>query len=141
LTAEAVLIGRMTTALALAQDLQAGIVDRFRSLPMTRSAFLAGRILADICRSLLALAFIIGLGLAVGFRFHNSVGACLAGVALIIAFGYAFTWVYAAIGLAVKDPQTAQMASILPMFTLPPTYLWPANEDLSPLFVYASSLN
>jgi hypothetical protein len=85
---------------------------------MARSAFLAGRTLADVCRSVLALAFIIGLGLLVGFRFHGSVGACLAGVALIIAFGYAFTWVYAAIGLAVKDPQTAQMASILPMFIL-----------------------
>ena len=115
---EAVLIGGMTTALALAQDLQAGIVDRFRSLPMARSAFLAGRTLADLCRSVLALAFIIGLGLLVGFRFHNSIGACLLGVALIIAFGYAFSWVYAAIGLAVKDPQTAQMASILPMFIL-----------------------
>lgn len=115
---EAVLIGGMTTALALAQDLQAGIVERFRSLPMARPAYLAGRTLADICRSVLALTCIIGLGLLVGFRFHNSVGACLAGVALIIAFGYAFTWVYAAIGLAVKDPQTAQMASILPMFIL-----------------------
>jgi ABC transporter DrrB family efflux protein len=115
---EAVLIGGMTTALALAQDLQAGIVDRFRSLPMARSAFLAGRTLADLCRSVLALAFIIGLGLGVGFRFHTSAGACLAGIALIIAFGYAFTWVYAAIGLAVKDPQTAQMTAILPMFIL-----------------------
>ena len=60
----------------------------------------------------------IGLGLLVGFRFHNSAGACLAGVALVIAFGYALTWVYAAVGLAVKDPQTAQMAAILPMFIL-----------------------
>src|ERR1019366_509803 len=110
---EAVLIGGMTTALALAQDLQAGMIDRFRSLPMARSAFLA-----DLSRSVLALAFIIGLGLLVGFRFHDNFGACLAGIALIIAFGYAFTWVYAAIGLAVKDPQTAQMASILPMFIL-----------------------
>jgi hypothetical protein len=59
---EAVLIGGMTTALALAQDLQAGIVDRFRSLPMARPAFLAGRTLAGICRSVLALACIIGLG-------------------------------------------------------------------------------
>jgi ABC transporter DrrB family efflux protein len=115
---EAVLIGGMTTALALAQDLQAGMIDRFRSLPMARPAFLAGRTLADLCRSVLALAFIIGLGLLVGFRFRNTAGACLAGVALIIVFGYALTWVYAAIGLAVKDPQTAQMAAILPMFIL-----------------------
>jgi ABC-2 type transport system permease protein len=115
---EAVLIGGMTTALALATDLQAGMIDRFRSLPMARSAFLAGRTLADLCRAVLALVLIIGLGLLVGFRFHNGVVACLAGVALIIGFGYAFTWVYAAIGLAVKDPQTAQMSAILPMFIL-----------------------
>ena len=64
---EAVLIGGMTTALALAQDLQAGMIDRFRSLPMARSAFLAGRTLADLSRSVLALAFLIGLGIAVDY--------------------------------------------------------------------------
>jgi ABC transporter DrrB family efflux protein len=115
---EAVLIGGMTTSLALAQDLQAGMIDRFRSLPMARSAFLAGRALADLCRSVLALFFIIGLGLLVGFRFDNTLGACLAGIGLIILFGWAFIWVYASVGLAVKDPQTAQLASILPMFIL-----------------------
>ena len=108
----------MTTALALAQDLQAGMIDRFRSLPMARSAFLAGRTVADLCRSTSALAVIVGLGVAVGFRFHNTAGACLGGVALIVGFGYVLTWVYAAIGLAVKAPQTAQMAAILPMFVL-----------------------
>ena len=85
---------------------------------MARSAFLAGRALADLCRSVLALGFMIGLGLLVGFRFHSSVAACLAGIALIILFGYAFIWVYAAVGLAVRDPQTAQIAAILPMFIL-----------------------
>ena len=105
-------------SLALAQDLQAGMIDRFRSLPMARSAFLAGRTLADLCRSVLALFFIIGLGLVVGFRFNNTFGSCLAGIGLIILFGYAFIWVYAAVGLAVKDPQTAQVAAILPMFIL-----------------------
>ena len=115
---EAVLIGGMTTSLALAQDLQAGMIDRFRSLPMARSAFLAGRTLADLCRSVIALIFMIGLGLLVGFRFNNTLGACLAGIGLIILFGYAFIWVYATVGLAVKDPQTAQVAAILPMFIL-----------------------
>jgi ABC transporter DrrB family efflux protein len=115
---EAVLIGGMTTALALAQDLKTGMIDRFRSLPMARPALLAGRTLADTCRGILALAFMTGLSVLVGFRFHNTPGACLAGFALIIAFGYAFTWVYAAVGLAVKDPETAQGAAILPMFIL-----------------------
>ena len=115
---EAVLIGGMTTSLALAQDLQADMIDRFRSLPMARSAFLAVRTLADLCRSVLALFFIIGLGLLVGFRFANTQGACLAGIGLIILFGWAFIWVYATVGLAVKDPQTAQLAAILPMLIL-----------------------
>jgi ABC transporter DrrB family efflux protein len=85
---------------------------------MARSAVLAGRTLADACRSALALAFMVGLGLLVGFRFHTNVGAILGGLLLVLGFGYAFTWVYAAVGLAVKDPQTAQVAAILPMFIL-----------------------
>jgi ABC transporter DrrB family efflux protein len=115
---EAVLIGGMTTSLALARDLQSGIIDRFRSLPMARSAVLAGRTLADLCRSSVALLFMIGLGLLVGFRFHSTVAAVLGGLALVLAFGYAMSWLYAAVGLAVRDPQTAQMAAILPMFIL-----------------------
>ncbi len=115
---EAVLIGGMTTSLALAQDLKTGMIDRFRSLPMARPAFLAGRTLADTCRSIFALAFMTALSVLVGFRFHDTPAACLAAFALIIAFGYAFTWAYAAIGLAVKDPETAQLAAILPMFIL-----------------------
>ena len=115
---EAVLIGGMTTSIGLAQDLQSGIIDRFRSLPMARSAVLAGRTLADLARSLVSLAIMIVLGLAVGFRFHNSVTAVLAGMSLIVVFGYAFSWVYATIGLATKDPETAQVAGILPFFIL-----------------------
>ncbi len=115
---EAVLIGGMTTSIGLAQDLHSGIIDRFRSLPMARSAVLAGRTLADISRSLVSLAIMIGLGLLVGFRFHNDAGSIIAGIALIVAFGYAFSWVYAAIGLATKDPETAQVAGILPFFIL-----------------------
>ena len=70
---EAVLIGGMTTSISLAEDLKSGIIDRFRSLPMSRSAVLAGRTLADLCRSVLSLTIMIGLGVAVGFRFQGSV--------------------------------------------------------------------
>ena len=115
---EAVLIGGMTTSIGLAQDLQSGIIDRFRSLPMARPAVLAGRTLADLVRNALSLTIMIGLGLAVGFRFHNSVTAILAGMAVILGFGYSFSWVYATIGLATKDPETAQIAGILPFFIL-----------------------
>jgi ABC transporter DrrB family efflux protein len=115
---EAVLIGGMTTSIGLAQDLQTGIVDRFRSLPMARSAVLAGRTLADLSRSLFSLGVMVGLGLAVGFRFHAGAGSILAGLAIVIVFGYAFSWMYVAIGLATKDPETAQIAGILPFFVL-----------------------
>ena len=110
----------MTTSIGLAQDLQSGIIDRFRSLPMARPAVLAGRTLADLARSALSLIIMILLGLAVGFRFHNSIWAILAGITVILAFGYAFSWVYATIGLATKDPETAQVAGILPFFILDP---------------------
>ena len=68
---EAVLIGGITTAIGLAQDVKSGIIDRWRSLPMARAAVLAGRTLADLCRSVLALGIMVGLGVAVGFRFHS----------------------------------------------------------------------
>jgi ABC transporter DrrB family efflux protein len=115
---EAVLIGGMTTSIGLAQDLKSGIIDRFRSLPMARSAVLAGRTVADLSRSVFSLAVMIGLGLLVGFRFDSTVPKILAGIAVILAFGYAFSWMYAAIGLATKDPETAQIAGILPFFVL-----------------------
>ncbi|HEY1365954.1 MAG TPA: ABC transporter permease [Gaiellaceae bacterium] len=115
---EAVLIGGMTTSIGLAQDLKSGIIDRFRSLPMARSAVLAGRTVADLSRSVFSLAVMVGLGLLVGFRFHSTVPKILAGMAVILAFGYAFSWMYAAIGLATKDPETAQIAGILPFFVL-----------------------
>jgi ABC-2 type transport system permease protein/oleandomycin transport system permease protein len=85
---------------------------------MARSAVLAGRTLADLSRSMFSLAIMIGLGLLVGFRFHSSAGPIVAGIALILLFGYAFSWVFAAIGLATKDPETAQIAGILPFFVL-----------------------
>jgi ABC transporter DrrB family efflux protein len=115
---EAVLIGGMTTSIGLAQDLKSGIIDRFRSLPMARSAVLAGRTLADLTRSLFSLALMIALGLLVGFRFQTGFVSIAAGIALIIAFGYAMSWMYATIGLLTKDPETAQVAGILPFFIL-----------------------
>ncbi len=115
---EAVMIGGMATAIGLADDLRSGIIDRFRSLPMARSAVLAGRTLADLTRSVFALTLMVGLGLLVGFSFHAGIGAIVAGLALVIFFGYCFSWIYATIGLLTKDPETAQVAGILPFFIL-----------------------
>ncbi len=115
---EAVMIGGMATAIGLADDLGSGIIDRFRSLPMARSAVLAGRTLADLSRSVFSLALMVGLGLLVGFSFHGGIGAIVGGLVLVILFGYSFSWVYATIGLLTKDPETAQVAGILPFFVL-----------------------
>jgi len=105
-----------TTAVALATDLNSGMDDRFRSLPMARSAVLAGRTLADVSRNIIILAIVIAVGALAGFRFHNGAAAALAAMLLVLAFGYAFSWFSAFLGLTVKDPQTAQIASILPIF-------------------------
>jgi ABC-2 type transport system ATP-binding protein len=115
---EAMLLGTMATAIGLADDLRSGIIDRFRSLPMARSAVLAGRTIADLGRSVLALALMTGLAVAVGFRFHCTIPYALTAMALIIAFGYSFSWFNATIGLIAKDPETAQVAGVMPFFLL-----------------------
>jgi len=115
---EAMMLGTMATAIGLADDLRSGIIDRFRSLPMARSAVLAGRTIADLGRCVLALALMTGLAVVVGFRFHGTIPGALAAMALIVAFGFAFSWFNAAIGLITKDPETAQVAGVLPFFLL-----------------------
>jgi ABC-2 type transport system permease protein len=115
---EAVMIGGMTTSISIAQDLKSGFIDRLRSLPMSRSAVLAGRTLADLSRSVLSLALMVGLALAVEFRFNAPIPSIVAGLLIVIAFGYGFSWIYTSIGLAAKDPESAQVAGILPFFIL-----------------------
>lgn len=115
---QVVLFGGAQTAVGLANDLKEGVIDRFRTLPMARSAVLAGRTLADLVRNVFVVMIMVAVGVAVGFRFHGSPGAILGGFGLLLLFGYAFSWVFAAVGLAVKDPETAQVAGFLPMFPL-----------------------
>ncbi|WP_051942921.1 ABC transporter permease [Streptacidiphilus rugosus] len=103
--------GAMNTAIGLATDMQTGLMERFRSLPMSRSAVLAGRTLADLARSVFVVALMTGAGFAVGFRLHGPVPAFLAGVLLVIAFAFAMSWIFAVVGLAVGDPETAQAAA------------------------------
>jgi ABC-2 type transport system permease protein/oleandomycin transport system permease protein len=86
-------------------------MERFHSLPMTRSAVLAGRTLADLVRNVFVAALISGVGFAVGFRIHTNVLAYLAGIALVLLFGYTLAWIFATVGLAVGDPETAQAAA------------------------------
>jgi ABC transporter DrrB family efflux protein len=110
--------GGFVTALALADDLKKGIIDRFRSLPIARSAVLAGRTLADVATNLLSLAIMIGVGLIVGFSFASSALEIAAGLGLMLLFGYAFSWVFAYLGLVASSPETAQSLGFIAIFPL-----------------------
>ncbi len=115
---QVVLFGGAQTAVGLATDLKEGVIDRFRTLPMARSAVLAGRTLADLVRNVFVVLLMVGVGVLVGFRFHGSPAANVGALVLVLAFGYAFSWVFAAVGLAVRDPETAQVAGFIPLFPL-----------------------
>lgn len=110
-----------TTAFGVAEDLQAGIIDRFRSLPIGRSAVLVGRTVADLVRHAVSIGVVVAVGLAMGFRFRGGVGAAVAAIALLLLFCFATSWMFASVGLAVKDPQAAQFAGFAPV--LPLVYL------------------
>ena len=110
--------GAGQTAFGLTEDLSKGVVDRFRSLPMTRAAVLAGRTLADLLRNAAVLTLMLVVGFAIGFRYGTSFVGFVAGVAVALAFGYAMSWVMATIGLLVKNPEATQSAVFLPIFPL-----------------------
>jgi ABC-2 type transport system permease protein/oleandomycin transport system permease protein len=115
---QSTLFGGGSTAVGLSEDLRSGIIDRFRSLPMARSAVLAGRTFADLARNVFVMLLMVVVGMAVGFRFHNGFVSAVAALVLILAFAYAFSWLFAVVGLAVKDPETAQVAGFIPLFPL-----------------------
>lgn len=112
------LFGGAGTSFGLNDDMQKGIVDRFRSLPMARSAVLTGRIVADVVRNLFVVLLMIGVGMAVGFRFNNGFFPALAAIGMLLLFGMAFCWLFALVGLTVKTAETAQIAAFLPIFPL-----------------------
>ena len=103
--------GSMNTAIGLATDMQTGLMERFRSLPMARSAVLVGRTTADLTRNVFVVALMTGVGFAIGFRLHAGVPAFLGGILLVLAFGFAMSWIFAVVGMAVGDPETAQAAA------------------------------
>jgi ABC-2 type transport system permease protein len=103
-----VLFTGIGTAVAMAQDLEDGIVDRLRSLPIPRSAVLAARAIADTAILTWSIGVTIALGFAVGFRLHGSALEGLAAFGLVIVFGYAFIWLFVALGMVAGNAQAAQ---------------------------------
>jgi ABC-2 type transport system permease protein/oleandomycin transport system permease protein len=99
--------GGFVTALGLSEDLKKGLIDRFRSLPMSRAAVLTGRTLADVATNAVQLVVMLAVGFAVGFRFATGVPDIVAGIALLFLIGYAFSWVFAFIGLASSSPEAS----------------------------------
>jgi ABC-2 type transport system permease protein/oleandomycin transport system permease protein len=116
--AQTVAFGAIGTAVGLSADLRSGILVRFRTLPMARIAVLGGRTLADLARNLLVVAVMVGVGFAAGFRSANGAAGLLAALALGVAFGYAVSWGFAALGLRVSDPEAAQAAAVPVVFLL-----------------------
>jgi ABC transporter DrrB family efflux protein len=104
---QSMVFGGFVTALGLAEDLKKGLIDRFRSLPMATSALLTGRTLADIAGNVTQLVIMIAVGLIAGFNFTTSVPDVVAGLLLCLLIGYAFSWVFALIGLIASSPEAA----------------------------------
>lgn len=110
--------GSSQTAIGLAEDLKGGVIDRFKSLPIARSAVLAGRTSADLIRNGLVMSIMLVVGYLIGFRASTSFAGVLFGLVIALLWSYALSWVMAGIGLLVKDPEATQSAVFLPMFVL-----------------------
>jgi ABC transporter DrrB family efflux protein len=108
---QTVVFGSLAAGVGLATDLKSGLLERFASLPITRSAVLVGRTGADMARNIFVVILMFVVGTMVGFRVHTNVFGLLASMGLVVYFGFALSWIFATVGLAVKDPETAQAAA------------------------------
>jgi ABC transporter DrrB family efflux protein len=106
------------TAVGLSEDLKLGVIDRFRSMPMARSAVLIGRTTADLVRNILIIGLMIVVGYIIGFRFQAGVAQALACIALVSAFGLALSWIFAFVALTVRGAEAAQSAGFVILFPL-----------------------
>ncbi len=115
---QTVAFGAVSTSIGLAEDLQKGLIERFRALPMSRGAVLTGRTTADVVRNVFVVIIITGVGLAVGFRPSTGVLSYTAAILLILLFAYALSWGFAVIGLSAPNSETAQVMSFPILFPL-----------------------
>ena len=137
--AQTVVFGSTFSGAAMAQDLKEGIIDRFRSLPITSSAVLIGRTNSDLVLNSISMVIMMLTGLLVGWRVNSSVPEFLAGVGLLLLFSYSFSWVMALLGMSVKTPEVINNASFLILFPL--TFISnafvPSDTLPTPLRVFA----
>jgi ABC-2 type transport system permease protein/oleandomycin transport system permease protein len=108
---QTVTFGSINTGIGLAEDLQKGLIERFRSLPMARAAVLAGRTLADAVRNFGVIILMVVVGFLVGFRLHTNVAAFALAIGLLLLFGFAMSWIMAFIGLTTRNAEAAQAAA------------------------------
>jgi ABC-2 type transport system permease protein/oleandomycin transport system permease protein len=112
------MFGALTTGLGLTEDLASGVVDRFRSLPIARSAVLVGRTVADLATNAVTLIVMLLIGLVVGFRPTQPAYEVALALVLVLAFAYVFSWVSAFVGVSVRNPETAQSIGFIWVFPL-----------------------
>ena len=110
--------GGFVTALGLNEDLHKGLIDRFRSLPMARSAVLAGRTLSDVVTNARSVTVLLVTGIIIGFSFDASLIEVVGGFGLLLLFGYAFSWIFALLGLIVSSPEAANSLGFIAVFPL-----------------------
>ncbi|CAN5777652.1 ABC transporter permease [soil metagenome] len=110
------IFGATTTAVGFAEDLKGGIIDRFRSLPMARSAVLIGRTTSDLLKNLILVLLVIVIGYLVGFRFDNGIVPAIGVVVLVLAVGFAWSWIFACLGISLKKVEAVQAASFTLIF-------------------------
>ncbi len=143
--------GAISTAIGLAEDKNKGLLERLKSLPMSRSAVLGGRVLADTTRNVLIVFLMLGVGFLVGFHTHTSPLEVVAGVGVLVAFGFSLCWIFAIIGLVVPNGESAQAAAFpllaplvfassafVPASTMPGPLKWWAERQ--PVSVTATSV-
>jgi ABC transporter DrrB family efflux protein len=108
---QTVVFGSIATSIGLATDMKSGLMERFHALPMARSAVLTGRTLADLLRNVFVVILMMTVGFLVGWRIHTNVLGLIAGGLVVLMFGFAMSWIFATVGLALGDPESAQAAA------------------------------
>jgi ABC-2 type transport system permease protein/oleandomycin transport system permease protein len=137
---QTVAFGSTQIAIGMATDLNNGLIERFRSLPMARSAVLAGRTLSDLVRNTFVVLLMLAVGFAVGFRIHAGIPALVAAFLILTLFAFSLSWVFATIGLAIAEPEAAQAATfpLMAVLVFASTAFVPARSMPGWLQAYAA---